>query len=169
MGIPTVRADLVMDTGALGDLLAQHLGFRGTEEFCIQPTHFLPSEIAEAATRIIHGDGQFIVAASALAFVELVHKWGQIVGNRFTPLQLAAFLAEPPDWFSVEPLEDALLEHFANIAGDVTLPNGSVRPIEWIDAVHLATALGRDAAVLVTSDRRLRQLQSILGPSVDSS
>ncbi len=153
--------DLVLDTGALADVLAQYFQAedRITPQF--QTSRFLPPETARQINRIVHGNGRYIVAASAMAFVELAHKWDEIVAGRFQPHQLAALLQEPPDWFSVEPMDEDLIPVFGQVPPEVPMPDGSVQPIEWPDAVHAATAFSREEGDLVTSDQRLLQLMRL--------
>lgn len=155
--------DLVLDTGALADVLAQYFQAedRTTPQF--QTSRFLPPETARQINRIVRGDGRYVVAASAMAFVELVRKWDEIVNGRFEPHQLAALLQEPPDWFSVEPVDEDLIPLFGQVPPEVPMPDGSVQPIEWPDAVHVATALSREEGSLVTSDRRLLQVMTLRG------
>ena len=95
-----------------------------------------------------------------MAFVELARKWDDIIAGRFLPYQLAAFIHAPPDWFSIEPLDEDLIPLFGQVPPEVLMPDGSVQPIEWPDAVHVATALSREEGRLVTSDRRLLQLNA---------
>lgn len=147
-------ADLVLDVGALADLLAQCFQAEDWTKPQVQATHFLPSEASRQINRIVWGDGHYVVVASALAFVELARKWDAIVAGRFHPYQLAAFLQDPPDWFAVEPVDEDLIPLF----GQVPL----VQELEWPDAIHVATVLSRENGNLVTSDHNLGRAMELL-------
>ena len=148
--------DLVLDTGPLADLLAQYFDAedRNVPEF--SGNRFLSREIARQINRIVRSDGRYVVTASTFAFVEVVRKWDEIVEGRFRPEQLAAFLDDPPDWFSVEPLDEDLIPSFGQVQWQVLDSNGSLRTLEWPDVVHLATVASRESARLVSSDRELQ-------------
>lgn len=150
--------DLVLDVGSLADVLRQC--FQSDDytrpSFC--PSRFLSEETVRQLNQIVLADGRHVVAASVVAFVELARKWDQIVASDFAPYQLAAFLQSPPEWFTTEPLDETLLPAFGLVPSFVRMPDGTIQPIEWLDAIHLATALNRDRARLVTNDSRLQQL-----------
>jgi predicted nucleic acid-binding protein len=152
-------ADLVLDVGSLADLLWQSFQSGDYTRPIFFPSRFLSSERVRQLNRIVLTEGQYLVAASVVAFVELARKWDDIVASRFAPYQLAAFLQAPPVWFSVEPLDESVLPAFLLIPSSVRMPDGRVLSIEWIDAIHLATARSRERAILVTSDTRLQQLE----------
>jgi len=147
-------ADLVLDVGALADLLAQCFQAGDWTKPRVQTTHFLTSEDSRRINRIVWGDGRYVVVASAVAFAELARKWDEIVAGRFQPYQLAAFLQDPPDWFVVEPVDEDLIPLF----GEVPI----VQKLEWPDIIHAATVLSREEGNLVTSDRDLRQAMELL-------
>ncbi|GAB4547152.1 MAG: hypothetical protein Kow0063_41780 [Anaerolineae bacterium] len=154
-------ADLVLDVGALADLLSQYFQAEDRTRPLFEPSRFLSSEIARQINRIVRDDGRYIVAASAMAFVELVRKWDEIVDQRFEPYQLAAFLQDPPDWFSLEPVDEDLIPLFGQVPPEVPMPDGSVQTLEWPDVIHAATALSREEADLITSDGRLLQVMAL--------
>lgn len=151
-------ADLILDVGALTDLLAQYFRAEDRTAPRFRPSRFLSPQVTRHLNRIVRGDGRYVVAASAMAFVELVRKWDEIVAERFKPHHLAALIQAPPDWFSIEPVDAGLIPLFGLVPPEVSMPDGSVRPIEWPDAVHVATALSREEGALVTSDERLQQV-----------
>jgi len=157
--LPT--ADLVLDVAALADILAQYFNADDRSQPHFQATTDLTLRTATMASRIVEEDTKYVVAASVLAFVEMAHRWDRIVDNRFSPVQLAAFLLDPPEWFSIEPMEEELIGRFADIPSEVQMPDGRIEPIEWTDAIHAATTLNREQALLVTSDRRLRQVPGL--------
>lgn len=157
--VPT--ADLVLDVAALADLLSQYFNADDRSLPSFKSTPSLTLQVATMASRIAQEDTRYVLAASVLAFVEMAHRWNKIVASRFKPIQLAAFLIDPPDWFSVEPMEEGLLEHFAEVPTEVQMPDGKTEPIEWTDAIHAATTFSRERALLVTSDRRLKQVPGL--------
>lgn len=150
--------DVVLDTGALGDLLAQYFSAEDRTVPSFSPSKRLPAEIVEDINRIVRSEGRRFVAASAFAFVEMARKWDEIVVGAFEPYQLAAFLHSPPAWFLVEPVDADLLPFLAEVPPEVIMPGGESRQIEGIDAIHAATALSRWPCQLVTTDQRLMQV-----------
>jgi len=147
-------ADLVLDAGALADLLTQCFQTDDWTKPRVAPSRFISSESSRQINRIVWGHGPYVVAASTMAFVELVRKCEQIVAGRFEPYQLATFLQDPPDWFVVEPVD----EHLIPLFGQVPM----IQSLEWPDAIHVATALSRQEGCLVTADRVLRQVMGLL-------
>ncbi|MCB0257089.1 MAG: hypothetical protein KDI55_25495, partial [Anaerolineae bacterium] len=66
-----------------------------------------------------------------------------IVRDRYDEVELAGFLAQPPEWFVIEPVDEYLVELFCQVSSDVEVTSGQIRPVEWADALHIATALAR--------------------------
>jgi predicted nucleic acid-binding protein len=157
--------DVVLDVGALAEMLVQvfacperdSIHFRSDAE-----AKFITDRVADLMNRIVRSHGQFTIVASALAFVELANKWEEIVRDRFHPRQLAAFLADPPEWFIVAAIDQALIPALCSVPADVTMPIGKLEPIEWTDAIHAATAYSRSQAKLVTTDGKLRQIPNLV-------
>lgn len=156
-----LRRDVVLDTNALSEFLIQFFGQadRGRELF--QAYNGLSEECTQRINDIVrrHIETQtleHVVAASSLAFVELVRKWDEIVAGQIEPYQLAAFLEQSPDWFSVEPVDEDLIDVFCEVPPVVWTSDGQEFPIEWADAVHAATALSRGACWFSTTDRSLQ-------------
>jgi hypothetical protein len=166
---PMVSPDIVLDSGTLADFLAQYFGpaERGQQPF--QSGGRLSPDLARQLNSILTRYTAYqtvttVVVASTLAFVEIVRQWDQIVQDRFQPHQVAAFLEQPPDWFSVAPVDEDLIEFFCDVPAHVSMPDGIIRPVEWTDAVHAATVFSRDETCLfATSDLRLRQIVSLNG------
>jgi hypothetical protein len=147
-------ADLVLDVGALADLLAQCFQSDDWTNPCIQPSQFICPEDSRQINRILEREGPYVVVASAMTFVELVRKWNEIVSERFQPHQMAVFLHDTPDWFVVEPID----EYLVLLLGDVPL----VQELEWPDAIQVATVLSRETSTLITSDRNLLDAIALL-------
>ena len=159
-------SDLVLDTGALADLLAQYFDSADRNNPMFYRTRWLPEDAVRTINRIVRVEGRYVVAASTLAFVEIVRKWDEIVAGRFRPEQMAAFLEDPPDWFAVEPLDEGLIPFFGQVPWRVTDSSRGSVPLEWTDVVHLATARSRERASLVTTDGRLQNAMAALNASI---
>jgi hypothetical protein len=149
--------DVVLDTGPLADVLRQYFQSQDRSD----PNFVASKDISRDEVRLINKvvrDGSLrrhIIVASSLAFVELVYNWDTVVNNQFTEDMLAAFIADPPDWFTIESMNNDLISSFCEIPSAVQMTDGNTQPIEWTDAVHAATTLMREEAILVTTDSRL--------------
>ena len=144
---------MVLDVGALAELLIQYFQTDDRSRVRFRANTFLSPTDVKPLNRIVAGDGrQHVVVASAIAFVELTRKWDEIVSDLLQPHQLAAFLQATPDWFVVDPVDESLLPSLGLVPPEVTMPDGSTKPVEWIDAIHVATSLARENARLVTTD-----------------
>jgi hypothetical protein len=168
-------ASITLDTGPLAEFLGQYFGpaQRGHAPFVAA------GSLSEAAARAInaivrayHEDepARYLVTASTLAFAEIARKWEQLAGERFAPYQLKAFLTVPPAWFSVDPVDEDLVEFFLRLPGEVLMADGRLAGIEWTDAVHAATALSHDTermrCLLAVEDKRIRRLELVAGRCV---
>jgi hypothetical protein len=164
-------ASIALDTGHLADFLGQFYGpaQRGSEPF--RRGDCLTEEAARAINVIVRASNQeeparYLVFASALAFVEIARKWDEIVAGRFQPHQLRAFVASPPPWFAVDPVDESLVEFFLQVPITVAL-GGHLENVEWADAIHVATALshdtGRVKCLLGAKDRRVKQIPQLAG------
>ncbi len=148
--------DLVLDTGPLADLLGQYFHSQNRNSPVFAKSEDISQDEARQINRLVQEQGStFIVAASALAFVEMVYNWDTLVADRFSEDMLAAFIADPPDWFSILPVNNELINYFCDVPSAVQMKSGNTEQIEWTDAVHAATALMREKGLLVTTDRRL--------------
>ena len=154
--------DLILDVGPLADLLAQYFKKENRYSIQFEVDRFLSPKAVQHINYVVSQNGfQGIIGASALAFVELVHKWDKITLERFRAYQMASFLEEHPDWFSIEPMDETIFPLVAQVPADVTMPDGTTKSIEWADAIHAATTLGRDNGILVTSDEKLAQIPEL--------
>ena len=142
--------DIIIDTNILADLLAQYFGNEIRNYGKFTPKGFLNPDLVRQLNNIIkwalEEDIYYsgMVVSSSLAFVELARKFEEISANRFTIHQFASFIDQPPEWFVIAPVDKYLFHHLSRIPGNVFLPSGKVKPIEWADAIHMATALSRD-------------------------
>jgi predicted nucleic acid-binding protein len=166
-------SDIVLDTNVIGDFLAQYFApagaNRGAGEF--RPEGKLTRALIARLNRILDTFRRYdlgetlnspyaggLIVSSAFAFVELCRNWDRIVQKRFSIIQLEGFLLQPPDWFSIAPVDEVLLPFYANIPSHITL-RGEIKPIEWCDAIHAATADSRGrSCLLATTDERLQAI-----------
>jgi len=161
--------DVVLDTNSLADFLSTFLAHR-SESGGSQTEHTCLSSQATALIRRIRlqyessGVIRDLVIASSLAFVEIARKWDDIVRGRFESYQFAAFLNQPPEWFSVAPMDEDLVLFFCEVPTHACLGGGILRAVEWTDAVHVATVISRgDTCQLVTTDNVLRAIDCLNG------
>ena len=168
-------ASIVLDTGPLADFLGQYFGpaRRGVLPFVRGWS--LSEEAARSVNGIVRSfraeePARYLVIASTLAFVEVARKWDQLAGGRFAPYQLHAFLAAPPGWFSVDPVDEDLVEFFFRLPASVLMEGGKQESIEWTDAVHAATTLSHDTSptrcLLAVEDQRIRRIELLSGVCV---
>lgn len=160
-------ADIVLDANVLDEFLAQYFGAsnRGTSNFQTQGR--LGKEAVYHINRIRtdHECGRLrdVVVASVLSFVELARAWRKIDSERLKSHQVAAFLQQPPEWFSLAPLDEDLVELLLEVPATVVI-SGRIQMIELFDAIHVATALSRGtASLLITSDQRLIAIPGLSG------
>jgi len=159
-------ADIVLDTNILSDFLGQYFSSRSRRVPVFHSQNSISAELAHGINQIVQQwDDPLIdqypghLVASSLAFVEMSRKWQQVVRERFTVIQMAAFLEQPPDWFLIEPVDETLVSILCDVPADVNMINGESRSVEWTDAIHIATALIRGADTrLAVTDREMRQI-----------
>jgi len=167
--------DIVLDSNVLADFLIQYFGPAryGQANFIAQDS--ISKELSRRINQIIHwhrweieeeNTTQYpgLIVVSTLAFVEIARQWEIIVDRRFTIEQFAGFIEQPPEWFVIEPIDEHLVEAFSYLPIEILTPSGKIKPIEWTDAVHIATALSRgEQCLLATTDRRIEQIESLHG------
>lgn len=155
-------SDLVLDTGPLAYLLREYFASENRRIPSFRPDNELSQGVVKQISRIVQGydfgHNRYVIAASALAFVELAYKWTALAKGHIRPSQLTAFLKEPPEWFVVEPMDEHIMPYFMGVGSSVQLQDGRMEPIEWTDAIHMATALSREDGKLVTTDHKLLAL-----------
>ncbi len=160
--------DVVLDSCLLGDFLTQYFSAeaanRGYGRFRAEGR--LSGSLARRLNGIVDSSRyrlSALVVTSAFAFVELARKWEDMVGDRFTELQLDAFIRQPPEWFDIAPVDEDLLPFFLEVPSRVDV-HGDSRPIEWSDAIHAAVVLSREAdCLLATTDVRLEHIPAFQG------
>jgi predicted nucleic acid-binding protein len=161
--------DIVLDTNVLADFLAQLFESESRASPVFYEDGFISTELAQRMNRVVQWwNDSFIdqypghLVASTLAFVELSRKWERIVRGRFNAIQMAAFIEQPPEWFIVEPLDEALVSTLCDVPAYVKMAQGNFRSLEWTDAVHIATVFIRGTDTrLAASDREMRQVVAL--------
>lgn len=160
-------ADIILDTNILADLLAQYFEEHISEGGYFKQKGLLTQLITREINRVLRWylsndetPSPGLIIASTFAFVEIARQFDNIVKRRFTVIQFAAFVEQPPEWFFISALDRSLFPHLSRIPREIFLPNGNVEPIEWTDAVHIATTLSRDEpCFLATTDRRIKAVE----------
>lgn len=155
--------DIIIDTNIPAELLSQYYGDEIQREGSFISKGFLNEQLVRRMNRIIKwvfsDDDEFppgYVVCSTLAFVEIARKFDEISVNRFTIQQMAAFIEQPPEWFIISSIDGSLFKYLNYLPGGVIL-NGQEAPIEWADAIHMATALSRDEPwLLAVTDSRMQ-------------
>lgn len=158
--------DIVLDTNILADLLAQYFdpgrANYGTGEFLSGGgiTRNLSRKLNRIVQRSRYGLSDVIVA-SAAAFVEIGRRWQGIVQDRFSVPQFEGFVRQPPEWFDIAPVDEDLLPFFIDVPIGVRMAS-RLEPVEWVDALHVATAISRGQdAELATTDQRLSSIPAV--------
>jgi hypothetical protein len=173
---PVVMADIVLDTDALADFLAQFFSTAERGFSAFKAGEWLSEAAARIINRVVrlshpgYSPVSFVVA-STFAFLEIVRKWDQLLGERVRPYQMRAFLESPPAWFLIAAVDSTLVPFYCRLPSAVQMLDGSVKPIEWTDAIQVATALSRNEpdrppCALATNDRRLIRIEEIAGECV---
>ena len=155
--------DIILDSNYLVEFLVQYfdsaVANRGMGRF--QSSTMFSEELArrfnQVVTTAFKGSSKLIVA-STFTLIEIARKWDQIVQSRFTIQQLHAFTYQYPDWFSLAPVDEDLIPFFIDVPSTVFM-NSKAVPIEWTDAIHLATVISRGPdATLATSDSKVKKV-----------
>lgn len=158
-------ADLVFDTSVLAGLLQQYFEADVLRRGFFVPDDKLSVNLVRQLNRIIkyhsdtlydHDSSPGLVIASVLAFIEVARKFDVLSGGKYSIAQFAAFIASPPDWFRISPLDDDILSYLNELPIIIREKDGE--PLELADAVHVATALSREKFYVVTTDKRIKSL-----------
>lgn len=153
--------DIVIDTDILADFLIQYFTYF-EEGSLFSETKRLSEPLIRKLNGIVklhrYSTGTHFVIASSFAFVEIARQFVRISANQFSLEQFRRFINEPPEWFLITSLSSDLLIQLAEVPSHVTMPSGQVEPIEWADAIHIATAISRDNWYFATTDSRIRNI-----------
>jgi predicted nucleic acid-binding protein len=166
-------ADIVLDTNILADLLAQYYKDNAQKGSYFEDEGRLNKDLVRALNRILrwhlqthfeNDDDSFpgLVVASSLAFVEIARQFDEVANGRFTIEQFAAFIDQPPEWFLISPVDSALFPHLCDLPREIVLPDGNIKPVEWADAIHIATAISRgETCLLAVTDSTIKKVDPI--------
>lgn len=166
-----MMADIVLDTNILVDVLAQYYEESFRERSYFKTTKWLSRDLVRRLNRILdwhlgNDDSPYpgLIVASSFAFVEIARQFEAIATGRFTVAQFAAFINQPPEWFFIAAVDSTLLPYLCGLPREISLLSGDVKPIEWTDAIHIATALSRDEPrLLAVTDARIREVELLQG------
>lgn len=162
--------DIIIDTNILADMISQYYGEeignygKFISKGCLSPelVRKLNNIIIWSAWEDIDYSG--VVVCSTLAFVEIARNFEKISANRFTMQQFAAFIDQPPEWFIIAPVDRNLFHYLSLLPGNIFLSGGRETPIEWADAIHVATALSRDEPWLIAvTDSTIKEVAVLKG------
>ena len=153
--------DIVIDTDILVNLLIQYFtNFKKNGHF--SETKGLSELLIRNLNKIVklhqYSTGTHFVITSSFAFVEIARQFVRISADHFSLEQFRRFINEPPEWFLITSLSPDLLIELAEVPSYVTMPDGKLEPIEWADAIHIATAISRDNWYFATTDSRIRNI-----------
>ena len=164
--------DIVLDTDALADFLRQYFGAADRGHSSFVEGAWLSKQAARIINRIIaicesNAPVSSHVIASTFAFAEIVRKWQVLLGEHVQAYQLRAFLVEPPEWFLVAAVDTTLIPFYCQLPASVSMEDRSVKPIEWTDAIHTATAISRNEprqpqCYLATRDSRIVRIELVM-------
>ena len=164
--------ELILDTNILADFLEQYFnstrGNRGYGKFLVADN--ITREIAQKINSIvglytIEPDPTIsgLIISSTLAFVELVRHFDTISRGRFSIDNLYDFIQTHPGWFSIAPVDMDLIPFFLEVPKHVQIEEREF-PIEWTDAVHVATVFSRgDHSYIVATDSRISVIPGLKG------
>ena len=160
--------DIVLDSNYLVEFLIQYfdsgVANRGMGRF--QSSTVFSEDLARRLNQVMTTASEGIstlIIASTFALIEIARKWDQIVQDRFTIQQLHTFTYQYPEWFSLAPVDEDLIPFFIDVPS-IVFVNSKAIPIEWTDAIHLATVISRGPdATLATSDSRAKKVLELQG------
>lgn len=144
--------EIVLDTHFLSELLKQFSFDNPNAE--LKKDGFLSNKTLSIINNIIcNRDGQIIV--SAFAFIEIINKIERISEKKFTISTVRRFIADPPEWMVIEPINLEVCEEFISIIKNTKI----IKTVELADAIHVATAMARgNGTYLLTMDDTLLSL-----------
>jgi hypothetical protein len=164
-------ADIILDTNILSEMLAQFFKNRvGAHNIKFIENGALNERAVREINKIVEWHNSSIdsvfpglVIASSFGFVEIARKFEEISCRQYTIQQFAAFIEQPPEWFLIVSVDTNLFHFLTSIPGYVTVGSGS-KPVEWADAIHVATAFSRDEHWwLATTDVRIKAIPALEG------
>ncbi len=160
--------DIVLDTNVLSDFIACYYKYDIRKDGDFIEYENLSGNLVFRLNEILNNYRSYdtlnkgVIIASTLAFVEIARQFDKISKGRFTRVQFKAFIDSPPQWFIIETMNNELFPFLQELPSSVKMPNGAKVPIEWADAIHVATALARsENCNIVATDGRIIRILSI--------
>lgn len=162
-------ADIILDTNILSEVLAQFFRNRiGVTSVEFLESGVLKKAAVKALNKIIEWhnsnvDSDFpgLIIASSFGFIEIARQFDEISADEYTIEQFAAFIEQPPEWFFIAPVDVELFNFLKMIPAHVMVGEKS-KPVEWADAIHVATAFSRDEGwLLIATDARIRAIPAL--------
>ena len=102
-----------------------------------------------------------LVICSALSIVELSRKYNEIMRGRLPVEKLYDFIQYPPGWFLIAPVDMDLTPFFVDVPPFVNV-EGTLKPMEWTDSIHVATLLSRgQISQIATNDSKIKSIPTI--------
>jgi hypothetical protein len=159
--------DIVLDTNILADFLIQYLRSESKIFLVFTETEKISKELADSLNKIVKGSNYFdtsddysygLITSSCFSFIEAYRQFDKIFNAQITKDQFLAFIDSPPEWFNVSAVDDIINNYLLLIPSFVSIKSRNV-PIEWTDAIHVATVLSRgESCKLATTDGKLKSL-----------
>lgn len=155
--------DICMDTNVLADFLTQYFSSHRISEFLVTESTHIRDVFCQRINSILYshyrcqdtGDLSLgLLVASSVAFVELARKFDSIFKGKVSISQFAAFINDPPVYFTIEPLGFDVLKQLIELPAFCMI-RGDIKGIETADNLHVATALVREHCVLAATDTKL--------------
>lgn len=159
--------DLILDTHVLCEFIAQYYENKIFDSgLCVENATLtrrraikINAIITEYRNNETYAYG--LIVASSMAIIEIGRKFVEISQNRYNALQLKSFLNELPPYLHIAPIEKVLTSSLYKVPKYITDSNGDIKPIEFADAIHVATYFSRDSAVMLTNDERIQMIPEI--------
>lgn len=160
--------DIILDTNVLSDFIASFYNCDVRNNGNFEAHNSLTAGLANRINGILNNYRSYealdkgVIVASSFAFVEIARQFEKISNGRFSRVQFKAFIDSPPAWFVIESMNNELFPFLQELPSSVVMPGGTSVPIEWADAIHVATALARNNTCLIAvTDKRIANIPSI--------
>lgn len=167
-------SDIVLDTNILSDVVAQYFAQPYPAALTIQKSSHISPNLARELNRRIRwfseewlayeesDSSPGLIVASVLGFVEIARKFREIANGRFEEDEFRSFISQPPKWFLIASVDATLVRYLCRVPSYVKVDHShTLVPVEVADALHVATALSRDDALVAATDSRIRAMTSL--------
>lgn len=156
--------DILVDTNILAEILIQFFSIKFKETGYFTISDVLDKNLTKLINNIVNAHtcsiGFQFVVISTCAIIEIARKFKEISEDKYNIYQFKQFINQPPEWFLIEELNENLCVNLYSIPSSVTLRNGKTKPVEWMDSLHLATALSREDCLFATTDGTLKNIHT---------